>query len=60
MPIERKQKIPSQNVGYCLLGILAIGAIVGLFIAVSDDSNVAIKHSGLEFVNISSSSTTGK
>ena len=63
MPIDRKQttihKNVSCNILKAFLGIIAMGAIVGFFIAVSDDSNVSIEHSGSDFVNVSSS-TTGK
>ena len=59
MPIYRKQTTIHKNILTAFLGIIAMGAIVGLFIAASDDSNVSIKHSGSDFVNISSS-TTGK
>ena len=63
MPIDRKQTRIQKNVSYnilkAFLGIIAMGAIVGLFIAASDDSNVSINHSGSDFVNVSSS-TTGK
>ena len=63
MPIDRKQitihKNVSCNILKAFLGMIAMGAIVGLFIAASDDSNVSINHSGSDFVNVSSS-TTGK
>ena len=63
MPIDRKQTTIHKNVGCnilkAFLGMIAMGAIVGLFIAISDDSNVSIKHSGSDFFNVSSS-TTGK
>ena len=63
MPINRKKttihKNVSCNILKAFLGMIVMGAIVGLFIAASDDSNVSINHSGSNFVNVSSS-TTGK